>query len=297
MRAAAIFGPGCSIKDLKPFQKGSEVNWLVGWPADSNEADAILVFGGDGTVHRHLPQLVRLGLPLLVVPRGSGNDFARALGLRGVRDSLVAWCKFSSGGDNVRTIDLGVVTSLITDRHGAGESPEPHYFCCVGGVGLDAEIARRANQLPRWIRAYGGYVLSFPLALLRFAPVSMKLSVPHSENKDAFIAATTGPIIVVAFANAPAYGGGMKIAPRARFDDAVLDICTIHNMNKLKLFCLFPTIYFGLHLRIQQVEYFQTERLRLETEKPLDVYADGEYVCRTPIEVSVARGALRVIGP
>jgi diacylglycerol kinase family enzyme len=66
-------------------------------------------------------------------------------------------------------------------------------------------------------------------------------------------------------------------------------------MNKFKLFFLFPTIYFGRHLSIQQIEYFQTDRLRLETDKPLDVYADGEYVCRTPIEVSVARAALRVI--
>jgi diacylglycerol kinase family enzyme len=66
-------------------------------------------------------------------------------------------------------------------------------------------------------------------------------------------------------------------------------------MNKLKLFCLFPTIYFGRHLSIRQVEYLQTERLSLETDKPFDVYADGEFVCRTPIEVSVARDALRVI--
>jgi diacylglycerol kinase (ATP) len=295
MRAAAIFGPGCSVKDLKPFQKDSDANWLVGLPANSSAADAILVFGGDGTMHRLLPQLVKLELPVLVVPRGSGNDFARALGLSSVQRSLAAWRKFSSGGDNVRTIDLGVATPLIADRRGTGESPVPHYFCCVGGVGLDAEIARRANQLPRWIRAYGGYFLSFPPALLRFAPVSMKLSLPDSENKGAFIAGATKPIIVVAFANAPAYGGGMKIAPRARFDDGVLDICAIDSMNKLKLFCLFPTIYFGLHLSIPQVEYFQTERLRLETEKPLDVYADGEYVCRTPIEVGVARRALRVI--
>jgi NAD kinase len=63
MRAAAIFGPGCSIEDLKPFQKGSDATWLVGLPAYSNEADAILVFGGDGTVHRHLPQLSSCGFP------------------------------------------------------------------------------------------------------------------------------------------------------------------------------------------------------------------------------------------
>ena len=68
-------------------------------------------------------------------------------------------------------------------------------------------------------------------------------------------------------------------------------------MNKFKLLCLFPTVYFGGHLSIPQVEYFQTERLKLETEGPQEVYADGEYVCRTPIEVSVARKALRVIVP
>jgi diacylglycerol kinase family enzyme len=66
-------------------------------------------------------------------------------------------------------------------------------------------------------------------------------------------------------------------------------------MSRFKLLCLFPTIYFGKHLSIAQVEYFPTECLRVETESPVDVYADGEFVCHTPIEVGVARGALRVI--
>ena len=103
------------------------------------------------------------------------------------------------------------------------------------------------------------------------------------------------PTVLAAFANAPAYGGGMKIAPRARLDDGKLDICLVRGVNRLKLFCLFPTIYFGRHLKVSGIEYFQIERLRLETDKPQDVYADGEYVCRTPIEVSVTRAALRVI--
>ena len=103
--------------------------------------------------------------------------------------------------------------------------------------------------------------------------------------------------MVAAFANAPTYGGGMKIAPQAQLDDGRLDVCLIGHMNKFKLVCLFPTLYFGRHLSIPQVEYFQVERLRIETKEPLDVYADGEYVCRTPVEVSVARAALRVIVP
>jgi diacylglycerol kinase (ATP) len=102
---------------------------------------------------------------------------------------------------------------------------------------------------------------------------------------------------LAAFANAPAYGGGMRIAPQAKLDDGLLDVCVVSDINRFKLFCLFPTIYFGRHLGIPKVDYFQTDRLRLETEKPLDVYADGEYVCRTPIEVRVARATLKVVVP
>src|SRR5438445_10376418 len=112
MRAAAILGLGSSTKELKPFQKNSDATWLIGLPASSTEADAILIFGGDGTVHRHLAQLVKLQLPVLVVPAGSGNDFARALDLHSVRDSLSAWKNFASSGENVRTIDLGLIVPL-----------------------------------------------------------------------------------------------------------------------------------------------------------------------------------------
>lgn len=298
MRAAAIFGPGALPADLKPFQKGSEVTWRTEIPATSSEADAILIFGGDGTVHRYLPQLVELQLPVLVVPCGGGNDFAQALGLRGIRDSLAAWRSFSSGRGKVRVIDLGVIRPM-SDPQNAGDVPasHEHYFCCVGGVGLDAEIARRANQLPRWLRAHGGYILSFLPALLRFAPTAMKISTRRAGDGDEFVARSPKPTVVAAFANAPMYGGGMKIAPQAQLDDGLLDICVIPDMSKLKLFCLFPTVYFGAQLSIRRVEYFQTGRLRLETEKPSDVYADGEYVCRTPVEVKIAPGALRVIVP
>ena len=295
MRAAAIFGPGCSIKDLRPFQANSESHWIIGPPAESSDADAIVIFGGDGTVHRHLPQLAKLRLPVLVVPSGSGNDFARALRLRRSRDSLAAWHKFSSDGHNVWDIDLGLMTPLA-DKNCAGEAPAPHghLFCCVGGIGLDAEISRRANLLPRWLRAHGGYFLSLLPALLKFTPLKASISL---SRDGAFVPAHFKRIMVAAFANAPTYGGGMKIAPQAEFDDGMLDVCVVQKMSKVKLFCLFPTIYFGRHLGIPQVEYFQTERLRIETQNPTDVYADGEYVCRTPVEISVARKALRVIVP
>src|SRR5947209_17060522 len=81
MRAAAIFGLGTSTAKLQDFRAEGSAEWIEGVPTCSSDADAIVIFGGDGTIHRHLPALVRLQLPVLVVPSGSGNDFARPLHL------------------------------------------------------------------------------------------------------------------------------------------------------------------------------------------------------------------------
>jgi diacylglycerol kinase (ATP) len=333
MRAAAILGLGCSPKDLKPFQEdkvplAKKIEWRIGMPASQDQADVVLVFGGDGTIHRHLGQLVRLGLPVLVVAAGSGNDFARALGLRRVRDALAAWQEFCGGAGNVRKIDLGVISATES----TGEAPAPHgsrYFCCVAGVGLDSEVARRANRLPRWLRGHGGYAITTIPTIFRFAPVAMKIftadesagipvtaraaelrsagqpgSTPSARSGQAWAAVPTctswttrsnQPTVLAAFANAPAYGGGMKIAPQAKMDDGLLDICVVGGADPFKLFCMFPTVYYGRHLSVREVDYFQAERVRVETEHPLDIYADGEYACRTPVEVGVHPKALKVV--
>jgi diacylglycerol kinase (ATP) len=89
----------------------------------------------------------------------------------------------------------------------------------------------------------------------------------------------------------------MKIAPHAKIDDGQLDVCVIRSIDPFKLVCTFPTVYFGRHLRIREVDYFQAPRLRVETETPLDIYADGEFVCRTPVEVAIQRNALKVLTP
>jgi diacylglycerol kinase (ATP) len=295
MRAAAILGLRSSTRDLQPFQK-SKAEWVIGLPSDRAGLDAILVFGGDGTVHRHLRALVQLALPVLVVPLGSGNDFARALGLFRWQDSLGAWEKFVGGGVNVRAVDLGVITAMVgPSQDSEGGRRDRTYFSCAGGVGLDGEISRRANALPRWLRARGGYALSLPGALLSFRPFHIRLC-PSGEASHARVPpANEQPVLAAVFANTPMYGGGMRIAPRAQMDDGQLDVCIIRDIAKLKLLSVFPTVYFGRHLGIREVDYFAVSRAKVETDRPLDVYADGEYVCRTPFEVGVARGALRVI--
>jgi diacylglycerol kinase (ATP) len=295
MRAAAILGLGCSPKDLKPFQHDSNIEWRIGMPTPG-DADVILLFGGDGTIHRHLGQLVKLDLPVLVVPAGSGNDFASSLGLRHVRDSLAAWQGFCGATNNVRTIDLGIISAVMSSGE-ASSIQGPRYFCCVAGVGIDGEVARRANQLPRWLRGNGGYVLSMAPTIFTFAPFPLKILTAEDDTNGGWNVRSDKPALVAAFANTPLYGGGMKIAPRAKMDDGLLDVCLVGAVPPLRLLRLFPTVYSGKHLEVPEVEYFHSSRLRVETEQPMDVYADGEYVCRTPIEVSVQKAALRVIVP
>jgi diacylglycerol kinase (ATP) len=318
MRAAAILGLGCSAKDLKAFQSEKNVEWRRGMPGSGEQADVILLFGGDGTVHRHLGQLVRLGLPVLVVPAGSGNDFARALGLRRGRDSLAAWQKFCAGAAKVRAVDLGVISAIESagwapfDKFREGSSTiaqgrsaphGPRYFSCVAGVGLDGEVARRANLLPRWLRGHGGYVLSLAPTIFTFAPVAMRIQtlaeVPSAGDggNGSWTTRSDQPTLLAAFANTPWYGGGMKIAPHAKMDDGLLDVCLVGSVDRFRLLRLIPTVYSGQHLNVREVEYFHAGRVLVETEHPLDVYADGEFVCRTPIEVAVQHAALKVVTP
>ena len=283
MHAAAILGIGTSPNDLKRFQTRTS-SFQLGVPANTDGLDAILIFGGDGTIHRHLGDLVRLQLPVLVVPRGSGNDFARSLDLSNLAQAAAAWRLFTEGRNNIQTVDLGVITPL-------GPNAElRRYFSCVAGVGLGTATARIANQLPRWLRGNGGYALSLPVALARFTAPQADLRVNGQSHSSV-------PRVLAAFANTPWYGGGMHIAPRANMADGLLDACVVGAMSKLKLLRLFPSVYGGNHLKFQEVEYFQAARFELAVQPPVDVYADGEFVCQTPLEISVAHGALRVIVP
>jgi diacylglycerol kinase (ATP) len=293
MRAAAIFGLGTSSSDLQPFQSHSAATWTEGLPASSGDADAVLVFGGDGTIHRHLPALVRLQLPVLIVPSGSGNDFARALKLPSVRDSLRAWRDFESGIVQARAIDLGVIRAVAA--HDADGADVGRYFCGVAGCGLDSVTARRANQTPRWLRGRGGYVLALAPAIIKLPTYPMRIAFSNGsgEHRDE----KSRPTLLVAFANTQFYGDGMRIAPQADMADGQLDICRILAVNRFEFISLFPTVYFGRHLVSPKVEYSKAERARVECDIPLEIYADGEFVCETPAEISIAAGALRVLAP
>lgn len=300
MRAIAILGPKATLRDVRRFdvpgvqlEPMSAGNPLAG-------ADAALVFGGDGTVHDHLAKFVETQVPMLPVPLGSGNDFHRALGMDTVELAHQTWTRFCVGQATVRPIDLGMISR--------DEARLISYFCCVAGVGLDSEANRRANAMPSWLRGHGGYIAAVLGAVAAYKPqrITLESSVarPTSAGQEqapsgppgpAGLQKLSAPAMFVAFGNAQSYGSGMRITPKAELDDGKLDVCFVREVGKVRLLRLFPTVFTGKHLELDVVEYFQSERIKVETESPLDVYADGEFICRTPVELTVAPKALRVI--
>jgi diacylglycerol kinase (ATP) len=284
MIAAALLHPDVSAKTVDRFRSSGVEIKIQDTLETSTNCSAALIFGGDGTVHRHLSQLHQHKIPTLVVPTGSGNDFVRALGIRSVATAFQAWQQFCAEGKNgeaknVKDIDIGVIRANSKET----------FFCCVAGVGMDAEANARANRMPPWLKSRGGYVLAALQSLIAFKPAEMTISAEGRKIRRS--------VFFIAVGNARSYGGGMKVTPQAALDDGLLDACVVSKMNKLKLLCWVPTIFFGQHLRLKQVEYFKTRQVAIEAERKLDIYADGEYAGQTPVQIGLIPRGLRVIVP
>lgn len=314
------------------------VNLFSGNELDAtDQPDAALIFGGDGTVHRHLGGLALKQIPTLVVPLGSANDFAQSIGIQTVEQALAAWQRFCMTGDNTRSIDLGTIQPLQQNADTDSEGPVPWqgelletmhfvpdgpgrdqsklgarimesqlrrlteaereiarttFFCCIAGTGLDAAVNRLTLKQPRWLRSHGGYVVALLQVLGSFRPPRITVSV---EACGEWQTRLDEPGFLIAAGNGPQYGNGMRLTHEARLDDGLLDLCFVRNLSKLRLLRLFRSVYRGDHLRMKEVEYFQVARLRIVTHPITEVFADGEYICTTPVELGVRRNALRVI--
>ncbi len=343
MRAVALLGLHVKERDVRRFEL-PDVNLFSGNELDPNDQpDAALIFGGDGTVHRHLAGLALKQIPTLVVPVGSGNDFAQSIGIDNVAMALKVWQRFCQFGDNVRAIDLGTIQPLGATERDVAESGAAsdiaipwrsesldtmHFipdgprrdlpqmgprimqsqlrrateardeiarttlFSCIAGTGLDAAVNRLALKQSRWLRGHGGYVVALMQTLGSFQPPHIKVSV---ENGGEWRTVIDERGFLIAAGNGPQYGHSMRLAHRAKMDDGLLDLCFVRLLGKMRLLRLFRVVYRGRHLGMKEVEYFQAARVRIETDPVSEVFADGEYICRTRVEIGVRPEALRVI--
>ncbi|BCW72104.1 hypothetical protein NicSoilB8_31480 [Arthrobacter sp. NicSoilB8] len=260
--------------------------------------DALVVVGGDGMVHLGLNALAggsagggiagktRAGagyagdkdpsrIPLGIIPTGTGNDMARALGLP--RHNLPAACEqvlesLAGGG---RMIDAGRITAGGTSR----------WFAGVVSTGFDAAVNERANAW-RWPRGKIRYQLAMLRELVSFRAISYTVTADGQRWQQG--------AMLISVANGQSIGGGMRIAPEAVLDDGLLDLFIVSRVSRAGLLAVFPKVFSGRHVDHPAVELRRVRRVELAAGN-IVAYADGERIGALPLTIEVVPRAVRVL--
>ncbi|MEV4617673.1 diacylglycerol kinase family protein [Asanoa sp. NPDC049573] len=240
-------------------------------------AGALVAVGGDGTVHLALQALAGSGVPLGIVPAGTGNDFAVATGF--TAEPLAALSKIVAA---VQKEGGGVDVDLARLTAGDGTT---RWFGGVLAAGFDAAVNERGNRM-RWPRGPVRYDLAIMVELARLRARHYRITLDGVVNElDA---------VLVALANAGSYGGGMRISPDADPADGLLDLTVAGPISRATLVRVKPRIYAGTHVTHPAVSTYRAARVEIEAEGIIG-YADGERVAALPVRVECVPAALRVL--
>ncbi len=233
-----------------------------------DRVDALVVCGGDGMVHLGAQAVAGTGVPLGIIPAGTGNDVARYLGIPR-KDPASAADRVLAG--RPRTIDLA--------RSGS------RYFVTVLAAGFDAIVNERANAM-RWPRGQMRYNLATLAELRTFEPLPYVLELDGVTHRL--------EAMLVAVGNGPSFGGGLRITEGAVLDDGLLDVVVIRPMSKLRLVRVYPRLFHGTHVTLAEYEHHRVRTVSVAAPGIVS-YADGERFGRLPLTIECAPGALRVL--
>jgi len=231
----------------------------------------VVACGGDGTVHLAVNSLPDMQIPIAVVPLGTGNDFARFIGIKNPVEGL-------------RVLSDGCTTTM---DHGAISlsDGDVRKFVGVASCGFDAQVNERANRY----RGPTG-TLKYLVALL----VELgKLSARELEILISGEARRSERMTLVAVGNTTSYGGGMKMCPTANANDGVLEVTIVAKVSRRVLLRVLPKVFWGTHVKHPLVTQTSCTKIDISGES-FPVYADGERVGVGPVSVHVVAGGLRV---
>ncbi|NHD17805.1 MULTISPECIES: diacylglycerol kinase [unclassified Actinopolyspora] len=238
--------------------------------AVASGTDALVACGGDGVVNLALRAAVGTTTPIGLIPAGTGNDYARMLGLHGSAPETAARVVLDGG---TRAIDA----ARCGDR----------WFGTVLAGGFDARVNERTNRMS-WPRGKWRYNLAVLAELARLRPLDYALELDGERRRTR--------AVLVAVGNGASYGGGMRICPDAVPDDGVLDVTVIGPVTAGRLVRVLPTVYSGKHVDHPQVSTFRARRVSVSVPG-VTAYADGEPLAGTPLEVECVPRAVDVLVP
>ena len=235
----------------------------------SGKFEKVVAIGGDGLVNLCLQEVAEQNIGLSVIPAGTGNDFARAVG--SYRKSVNEIFNVVRSQEPT-SIDLGLVTGAFGKR----------WYVQVLSTGFDALVNNLANRI-NWPRGQMKYTLATLLTLARFKPIPYELIIDDKHFKQDFM--------LLSVANGETYGGGMRICPDASNSDGVFDILLVHPVSKIVLLSIFPKVFTGRHVPHPKIDIIRGKKVQLSAEAT--AFADGEFVSKLPIEITNVKNALK----
>ncbi|MDR1807763.1 MAG: YegS/Rv2252/BmrU family lipid kinase [Propionibacteriaceae bacterium] len=239
--------------------------------------DSLVVMGGDGMMHLGLNSAATSGVPLGLIPAGTGNDFCRGLG---IPLNPLAAARIVVEGET-KAIDLSSVTGQLT--HGSAH----RWVGCVVSTGYDARVSRRGNAMPQVLGSLA-YTIAALAELKGFRPLPYRLLLDGTPREQT--------AMFISIANVPFFGGGMNIAPKGKPTDGVLDVTIIHPVSRLTLIRLLPSMFSGKFVKDPAVEIVQAKEVLVDGDG-LYGMADGEALGPVPLHVQVVPGALTIYAP
>lgn len=233
--------------------------------------DAVILGGGDGTLGGALAALLEVRRPLGVLPLGTANDFARALGLPS--DPVEAAEVVLAG--HVRRVDVGEVNGTP--------------FLNSASLGLSVGVTRRLQDGRK--KRLG--TLAYPLTVLEVVRLrrvyGVRLRWPEGE--------CSLRVLQLAVSKGPFQGGGAPVRPEGRIDDGFLDVVAIEPRRLWRLALVAGALRIGRHAGLDGVEIVRTRELEIRTPRPVRLDLDGELRARTPARLRVRPRALAVYAP
>ena len=237
------------------------------------DAATVLVMGGDGMAHLGVNACAGTGVPLGVLPAGTGNDLCRGLGLPlQIRDAVKALARGLT-----HSVDLAHVTKPDGAERWVG---------CVVSSGFDSRVALRTAAMTVSIGPLA-YAWSALAELRTFSPLAYRLTI-DGERRDL-------PAMAVFVANAEFFGGGMRAAPGASVTDGLLDLTVIHPVSRGVLLRLLPSLYSGGFVRHPAVERLHASEVVVDRDGLIGS-GDGELLGDVPLTVRTVPNALTVLG-
>jgi diacylglycerol kinase (ATP) len=272
--ALPILAGAADVEDVTGADAAATASALAG--AVRAGVDAVVVSGGDGMVNLAVNAVAGTGTPLGIVPAGTGNDIARELGLPLAVQGAAAVVLRALDDGTRRTVDAA---RCRLDRGGV------RWFAGVLSAGFDAVVNERANGWA-WPRGSAKYSLA----------VARELPVFHERHYllDLDGQQVEARAMLVAVANAPAYGGGMRISPRSSMDDGLLDVVVAGPISRFELLRIFPKVFSGRHVDHPRVRLHRAACVRIDSPGMVG-YADGERFGPLPLTSEAVPGALTLL--